>query len=168
MKSIYSRLVFVLCYIILFLILTLFIFTASSIPYSYDVMGLPHAGPVGGLGIPSQDGYVLKINAVGTAKFDMLVMDNESWTHYTHGEAYDYVHELSRFNVTTTNVEGELPPGYYWVNIIAHSAGNFTVEHYYGPPNLLENPLVLFTVYSGAFIIGLAAWYLIFIRERAS
>ena len=167
MKSISSRLVFVLCFIILILILTLSISVAFRVPYMSDgILSLPHAGPVGGIGIPSQDGYILKISAVGTAMFDMLVMDNESWSHYMHGENYDFVKALSRFNVTTTNVEGELPPGYYWINIIAHSAGNFTVEHFYGPTNLLENPLVLFTIYSGALIIGLAAWYFFFLRER--
>ena len=120
--------------------------TATNEASATDILGIPHQGYVGELAIPSRDGYALSMDIVGTASFDLLVVSNESKADYFSNISYDYVHALTRFNVTTLSVAGELPPGYYHIMIIAHAAGNFTLDYHYGPPNPLTNPWVLFGI----------------------
>jgi hypothetical protein len=146
-------------------ILGLIIFVPAPVGAT-DILGLPHAGPVGGFGISSQEGYVLSVKVVGTTNFDLLVLTNESLHQLTINMSYEYVHSLSKFNVTSASIEGELPSGYYNVWIVAHAAGNFTLDYSYGPANLLDNPLALFGILAAiVIVIGLTILY-VTVRRR--
>ena len=154
---------------ILFLIMYVPNAVSGAVISEKAILSISHAGPVGGLGVPSVEGYILSLHVIGTTEFDLVVMTNESLSHYLNNNgSYDFVHALTRFNVTSVSVKGELPPGYYNAHVIAHAAGNFTYEWYYGPPNLMESPLVFFSILViSAFTIGMVAWYFV-IRKRRS
>ncbi len=131
------------------------------------ILGLPHAGPVGGFGTPSHEGYVLSVEVVGTARFDLLVMTNESLHQLQNNMSYDYIHSLSELNVTSASIEGELPSGYYNVWIVAHAAGNFTLDYNYGPANLLSSPFALVGILVAfVIVIGLITLYMMVWRRK--
>jgi hypothetical protein len=101
------------------------IIMGSSPATAYFTFVAPHSGIAGSESFYVQENMSLTINATGTARFDMIVLTAENLNRLWENKSYGYFSELSRFNITSVNVKGELLPGHYGVAIVAREPGDF-------------------------------------------
>jgi hypothetical protein len=51
----------------------------------------------------------------------------ENFGRYTNNSSFGYIDRLSAINVTSADIDGELPAGHYVWWLYAYEAGNFTI-----------------------------------------
>lgn len=84
-------------------------------------------GALGGASFSFEHGGRIALNVTGTESFDLYVMTVENFERYTNNSSFGYIDRLSAINVTSADIDGELPAGQYVYWLYAYGAGNFTV-----------------------------------------
>lgn len=84
-------------------------------------------GSLGGAAFSFDDGGHISLNVTGTDSFDLYVMTVENFERYSNNSSFGYIDRFSAINVTSADIDGELPAGQYVYWLYAHGAGIFTI-----------------------------------------